>query len=257
MTVQELFKQANSEIVFHAYTLIDSVFDDLDNHSIEEKATVLKHFRVYIDGVCEQIATTSIEKTDKKMTLFVLGRTRTTYGESYMQDLECFAINDEDAMKVVHKNFTMWSDDGDARLEHYGMDFVTVPIIAGYKIAKSSVEEYGVDVCCAAILVELFEWGYTEEQREEKRLELDALIQEIEEDTSLDETVSSEELWEELDKDFAKNATEDEKEHRRLRREYKKSVEEIERRYMIDIVDKDHKRFIEVVRNEYKNRKVE
>lgn len=252
MTIQELFRKADPELVFHAYTLIRAFFDDLDTHTMQEQAVILRNFRTYIGEVCAQIATCDIEREERSQTLFVIGRTSLKWEESHIQDLECFTIYDDEAKKAVECNFTMWNDDGDMRLEHYGIDFVKIPALAGYHIAKSSVEEQGIDVCCAVILEELFSWGLTEEQREERYEELVKRIKKSEQEVEAGHVVTSEELWEELDKEFLEHASEDEKQHMYFEREYEKNVEEIEQRHREEISAKDHQRFIDIVKKEYK-----
>lgn len=256
MIIQELFKKADIENVFNAYILIRPVFDDLDRHTMQEKVVALKKLRKHINDACVQIATCAVDVTDEPKTLFVIGRTRTKWGESYIQDLECFSTKDTDAIEAVKKNFTMWTDDGDVRLDFYGLDFISPPVLAGYCIAKPSLLEQGVDVCCAVILREIFLWGITEEQRKENRRDLEISLKEAEEDILNNRTIPFEEFWAELENDYFNNykGSEDEKEHYRLEREYQDKVKEIERRHSMNIMENDHKRFVGIVRDEYSSR---
>lgn len=70
--------------------------------------------------------------------------------------MECFITYDEEAQEAVKTNFTMWNDEGDTRLAFYGLDFEKSNVIAGYTMAAPSISEYGIDVCCAVILRDLF-----------------------------------------------------------------------------------------------------
>ena len=255
MTIQQLFKKADTETVFHAYTLIRPVFDEFDNHTMQEKARVLKEFRKHIEEVCNQFANCEPEIDKRAKTLFVIGRTHIKWGESYLQDIECFTTYDDEAASDVKTNFTMWNDDGEGRLNYYGIDFDAISVIAGYSIAAPSVIEQGIDVCCAAILQELFTWGLTSEQRKDSFDDLSEKLKEAEIDVENGRTISAEELLDHFDEEFMKDATDDEKEHHRLRREYEKSVREIEHRYSEGILTKDHQRFIDIVRSEYGDRK--
>lgn len=58
---------------------------------------------------------------------------------------------------------------------------------------------------------------------------------------------------EELEQRFMEGVSEDAKEHRRLEKEYQKTVRNIEARYARKIISEDHLAFIEAVRNEYKS----
>lgn len=251
MTIQELFRKSDAETVFHAYTLVRPVFDDLDNHTMQEQAMSLKKLREHIEEVCSQIGDCEIERAEKSKTLFVIGRTRTEWGKSYIRDMECFTTCDKEAQEAVKTNFTMWNDEGDTRLEFYGLDFEKLNVIAGYTIATSSVSEYGIDVCCAVILRDIFIWGITEEQREESydkvTRDLDAGIKDYE----AGRFMSADEVFASLEEELFKDASEDEKEHRKYELEYENNVEEIEARYCEKICIEDHQRFIDMVRREY------
>lgn len=251
MTIQELFRKSDAEIVFHAYTLIRPVFDEFDDHTMQERATVLKKLRSHIKTVCNQIASCETTTAERSKTLFVIGRSRLEWGESYLQDLECFTTYDDDASNAVKCNFTMWNDDGDVRLPFYGIDFESIPVIAGYNIAKPSVVEQGIDVCCAVILRELFRWGHTEEHRKESFKDLCERLKEAEIDVDSGNTITSEELRDYFDNKFMEHASEDEKMHHLYKREFEEKVEEIEQRYREDIILKDHQRVIDIVKKEY------
>ena len=256
MTVKELFRKSDAGTVFHAYTLVRPVFDDLDNHTMQEQAMLLKKLREHIEEVCSQIGDCEIQEVEKSKTVFVIGRTRTEWGKSYILDMECFTTYDEEAQESVKTNFTMWNDEGDTRLEFYGLDFEKLDVIAGYTIAAPSVLEYGIDVCCAVILRDIFVWGITEEQHEERYVEvtrdLDAGIKDYE----AGELMSADEVFALLEEELYKDASEDEKEHRKYEHEYENNVEEIESRYREKICNEDHQRFIDMVRREYDSNRV-
>ena len=251
MTIQELFRKSDPETVFHAYTLIRPVFDEYDGHTMQEKAEALKKLREHIEGVCFQIRSCEIEKAEKAKTAFVIGRSRTSWGESYLQDMECFTTYDEEAKEAVKVNFTMWDDDGDTRLSFYGMDFERLSVIAGYKIATPSVSDYGIDVCCATILRDVFIWGLTEHQRRESYDDLTKRLDEAEKDIEAGRLVSIEELDDLFEEKCFKDASDDEKAHRKYEREYEDKVEDIESRYRDKVCQEAHKRFIDMVRREY------
>lgn len=251
MTVKELFKKSDSETVYHAYTLVRPVFDDLDNHTMQEKAKALKKLRKHIEEVCVQFRDCRIEKCEKPKTLFVIGRTRTDWGESHIEDMECFTTYDDEAKEAVKTNFTMWNDNGDVKLEFYGIDFQKLNTVAGYTIAQPSVCEYGIDVCCAVILRDIFLWGLTEEKREENKTDLTKRLQEAEKNYEEGRFVTEEEISTWLDNEFLENASDDVKEHNKYEHEFRYKVMDIENRYREEIYKIDHQRFIDMVRKEY------
>jgi len=121
-------------------------------------------------------------------------------------------------------------------------------------VAEQSVENLGIEVCCACILQDLFEWGLTEENRQEHLEDLEEMLDESMKDLDEGRYTSAEELFEDLDKEILAEASEDEREYWRLEKEFKRKVSEIERRYSQKINDENHKMFIDAVKNEYGNR---
>lgn len=143
---------------------------------------------------------------------------------------------------------------GETRLEHYGIDFVSVEELGGYTIAQQSVDDMGIEVCCACILQELFEWGFTEEARKEHFEELKEMLDESMNNLDEGEYISAEDLFDELEDELLSEESEDEREYWRLEKEFKRKVREIERHYSQKINDENHKMFIDAVKNEYGNR---
>lgn len=255
MNVQELFEQADPEIVFYAYTLLEPVFSDYDERSIAEQAHIYRGLKGHIEKYCDKLANVDLDYSCEPMTIFVLGMRDTSWGCSYKKDIRCHVIKDSEAFEGINKKFTLWNDNGEIRIEHYGIDFVELSELASYSVAEESIEQLGADVCCATILQDLFEWGLTEESRSENHDDLIEKLAESEKDIEEGRCYSADEVFEELEKKyFSELLTEDEKEHRRLEKEYKNKVREIESRHSSKIIDEDHQMFIEAVRSEYQRR---
>lgn len=251
MTVQEIFKKADSEAIFYAYMLVRPEFDDLSIETRSERVEHLKKLRKYVEEERKRIATCEVNDTEESKTVFVIGRTRLEWKESYIQDLECFYTIDRDARMAVKKNFTMWDDEGDMRLNFYAIDLASISDFAGWNIAEKSVREQGIEVCCAMILQDIFFYGYTEEQREKSWKLIEEKLERSKDDIKNNKVHPMDELMRKLDDKLYKNATEDEKEHYRLECEYEEKVKDIEYRKMVSILEKDHQRYIAAVREEY------
>ncbi len=255
MNVQELFIKADPERVFYGYTIIRPVFDDFEPISLEDQTLAYVKLKEHIADVCDVLKTCEIDMGNDPRTLFVMKRRSTVYGESYLGDLENWVLKDRDVLEALDKDFRIWDDEGEMRIPHYGIDFVPVTTLAGYTVASESVNHMGINICCATILRGLFMWGFTDEARE-KRLEeleadLDAGLKGYEEGR----VYTHEEVMEKLENELFANSSEDEKEHRRLEKEYKKSVKEIENRYIEKVIQEDHQFFIDAVKYEFRNRK--
>ena len=250
MNVKELFSRADPERVFYGYTLLRPVFDDIESIPIEEQTGMYIRLKKHIYDTCERIGNCQIE-TGEAHTVFVMNRTSLEYGQSYKSSIECRLIVDKDALEAVNKDFSIWDDEGEVRLNFYSLDFTSTPEIARYTVASKSIEHMGINTCCAAILYDLFTWGFTDEDREKKQKEIIESLAESERDIEEGWYYTAEEVFEELKKELFSDCSEDEKEHIIREDQYKESVKEIEERYVRKILEKDHKDFIDAVRTEY------
>ena len=251
MHVWELFAKADPEIVFYAYTLVRPVFSEYGEQNIAEQAIILRSIKSHIKEYCKKISDSDIDYSCEEHTIFVLAMKESSYRESYKTIFGCHVIDDEEAKQALKKDFTIWNDVGETRLEHYGIDFVSVEELAGYTIAQQSVDDMGIEVCCACILQELFEWGFTEEARKEHFEELKERLEEAKKEYEEGRCISGEEFMEELRKEILADANEDEKEYRKYKDEFDEKVIDIERRYSYKIDEENHKMFIDAVKNEY------
>ena len=254
MYVWELFAKADPELVFYAYTLVRLVFSEYGEYDIAEQSKILRGLKRHIKEYCEKISDSDIDYSCEAHTIFCLNMKESAYRQSYKRIFGCHVIKDEEAQSALGKNFTIWNDEGETRIEHYGIDFISVAELAGYMVAEQSVENLGIEVCCACILQDLFEWGLTEEARKEHFEELKEMLDESMKDLDEGRYTSAEELFEDLDKEILAEASDDEREYWRLEKEFKRKVREIERRYSQKINDENHKMFIDAVKNEYGNR---
>ncbi|WP_022763325.1 DUF6557 family protein [Butyrivibrio sp. AD3002] len=255
MTVQDIFKKADNEVVFNAYGLIEPFFGDLDTHTIQEKAQKLKKLRKIIEDNCKKIKDYDIDEDGDPHTIFILEEKSSEWGESSKKTIDAFCIRDEEAFEVIAKKFTIWDEEGAYRLNHYGFDLIPFCEVAGYNVAAESVRKLGVDVCCATILRRMFYWGFTDEDREERIKEfknkLDKSFGQIERGETVYANIIDDD---EIEKDLRSKMTPDELVHDIFSEEYEDKVKEIEDRYCAKIMNENHKKYIETIRREYENR---
>lgn len=254
MYVWELFAQADPELVFYAYTLVRPVFSEYVERDLDEQSKILRGLKEHVKEYCEKISDSEIDYSHDARTIFVMKMKESAYREAYKTIYGSYVIKDEEARRALGIDFNLWDDEGEARLEHYGIDFISVAELAGYSIAEQSVEKLGVEACCACILRELFEWGLTEEEREEQFEELKKRLDESMKDLEEGKCISAEELFDELEDELLSEESEDEREYWKLEKEFKKKVLKIERRYAEKINDENHQLFIDAVKTEYGNR---
>ncbi len=251
MIVRDLFSQADPELVFYAYTLIEPVFSGLDKRSLEGKAKELKALKSHIEEYCTKISDSEIDYSCEPYTIFVLMTKEMTKGLSYDELTACHTVKDKDVEDAIGRDFTIWNDKGEVRIEHYGLDFISVEELAGYSIAEDSVVQQGVNVCCACILNELFCWGYTEETREAKRIDLEEKIDEAMKDFEEGRCYTNEEVMAKLKAKIWANATDDEKEYEKYRKEFGDKVSDIEGRYSQKLNEENNQMFIDAIKKEF------
>lgn len=254
MTVQELFTKANKQMVFNAYTLIEPLFDDLNTDSLAIQAGKMEIIKNRIFSLCDHICKCQPVQGEKE-TVFVMEKSNTQYGRSYIKEIEVFTIKDNEALNTIDKDFTIWNDKGEVTLGHYDIGFMPFEEVAAYDIAKESVNTYGIDVCCAAILTEMCFCGTTIEGREER---VNEIIEELENSVrnlKPEECIPAEEVFASLEEKYFSEMSDDEKLYRQYKKEFEEKVRDIERRELRRVTDEDHKKYIEIIRTEYNTRK--
>lgn len=251
MMIQELFQQAESNRVEEAYFLQHAVFESYENHSLDEKIEAVMRIKKYIREHINRLATCNISR-EELQTVFIIELPCERYEDKGKTELTLFSIFDDEAYQKVRRDFSLWTEGGECRIERYGIDMSKPESVAGYHIAKKSVEMLGITACCVEILHELFTFGYSDESREKNIQELYERIKEAEENIAEGKFYSHEEVFEQLWKEMLGNCENtDEREHMILEREYESKVEKIERRYTQEILKVNHKKIVEMIRDEY------
>lgn len=255
LTVLELFKKADPELVYYAYIVCLPVFEDYDNHRLIEKAKALSGLKEKIIEICDYISSCDIEE-DKDYTIFISYRNSMEYDKSYIKEIFAFCIEDNEAINVIDKEFTIWNNDGEVVLKHYGFDFSKYEEVAGYYVAEESISREGIEACCAVILQEMCRFGFDPEYRNSKINEMITELKETIKHKDEQKYYTFEEVFGKLEEDFLNNASDDEREHHRLEKLYKESVKDIEHRAYIKLINENHSVIVEQIRNEYTNRHI-
>ncbi|MCD7923094.1 MAG: hypothetical protein LUE14_07510 [Clostridiales bacterium] len=250
MQVQELFQQADPYRVEEAYFLQHTIFYPYERYSLSEKVDIVIRIKEYIREHVSRLAACEI-CAEEPQTIFIVGLPCTSYEDKGNTELTLFSIFDTEAFQKTGADFSLWGEE-EQRVEHYGIDMCKIESIAGYHIARSSVDTLGIDVCCAEILYQIFEFGYSDKSRE-KNIQalcerLDEAIAEAKEGKSYSHEEVFDHLWQEM---LERCTDEDERQHMILEKEYEDKVEEIERRYTNRILENNHQKLIALVREEY------
>lgn len=90
-------------------------------------------------------------KDDKELyTIFVMEvQDSEDYSEKWKKKIISFAICDKEAVAVLDKDFHVFDNEGEARVEHYGIDQAPMEKMVNYTIAKSSLKKLGKEIYAA------------------------------------------------------------------------------------------------------------
>ncbi|MCD8069582.1 MAG: hypothetical protein LUE87_12020, partial [Lachnospiraceae bacterium] len=235
MKVQELFCRANFDRVVDAYILMFPPFRDYDRIPIKEKLARLGRLKQAIRDNCDSFRACVPSLKNESYTIFILELESGLWEDKGKPEFWNFAVRDEELREKAGRNFDQWRNEGEDRLERYGIDMTPMNVLASYEVAGESVSRYGIEACCAVIFFELFWFGYTDEQRAEGiealKKELDESMEEFERDGK-DSGIPAEEFFDQMFEEILNDCeNEDERQYMILEREFHHSVEDINRRF--------------------------
>ncbi|MCD7956689.1 MAG: hypothetical protein LUG93_13285 [Lachnospiraceae bacterium] len=254
MIVQELFQQADSGRVEEAYFLMHTIFYPYEKFSLDKKIDATIRIKGYIREYISRFSACDINIKEPQ-TIFIIELPCENYEDKGDTELTLFLVDDSEARRKVQGDFSAWSGDEEHRINHYGISMSRMEEIAGCHIAGESVENLGITACCAKILYEFFEFGYSDESREKNIQDLYERLEEGKKDIEEGRTFSHEEVFSHLWQEMLEACTdEDERTHMILKKEYEDKVEEIERRYVYKVLEENHKKVIDLIKKEYFSR---
>lgn len=184
MTIRELMRQVDVNRVVDAFILLDHHFseENYENSFIERYQAIPKMRQIIQENIRFFAECTSND--DKELhTIFVMEiQDNEDYSEKWKKQIISFAICDKEAVAVLDKDFHVFDNEGEARVEHYGIDQAPMEKMVNYTIAQSSLKNLGKEICAAKILSELFFWGMFPKQREKRVNELYESFKNIDEE---------------------------------------------------------------------------
>ena len=153
----------------------------------------------------------------------------------------------------MDKDFHVFDNEGEARVEHYGIDQAPMEKMVNYTIAQSSLEKLGKEICVAKILSELFFWGMFPKQREKRVNELYESFKNIDEEEFVDKK-SFDEVMKKWDDELMLKMSEDEKAYYAAKDIFDEATEDIVRRYWHRTILETQQQYIEAIKTEYNGR---
>lgn len=255
MTIKQLMARVgvDAERVADAFILLHYTYsmEDYEDSFLKTFNYIPKLRKLVRDNIQSFIECIPHENTEPH-TIFIISTPSYDYDyeNQWATNLSSFMTCDEEVLPVVDKNFRVFDNKGEAKISHYVFDHLPMEDLANFAIAQSSLNEFGREVCAAKILSELLFWGTTPEERAKA-------IKELFEAATIEELLDSKdfkELMREHEEEFLVDMSEDEKAYYLAKKRFKKDTEDIRKRYSTIVGNEIHKKYIDTIRAEYRNR---
>lgn len=242
MKVKELFMMARKEdIVFLCFMLFDYL--EIKNRKMQEVLEAKEKFsELMFERIDKMI---QIEDKNTEDMVFVVKYEEESYESQGDFYYSTFSIKIEEAKNKL-KNLD------NERIENYAYEACSFEKIANFEVAKASVEEYGVELCCVVILNEINFYGLTDETRGKEISGLKKSLEESLEEAEKGHTISGENFLEELKQEILDNCKSDEeREYILLKREFEEKTKDFRQAYMQKMIEKNHVKIMEMIKKSF------
>lgn len=256
MTIKELMMQVDANRVTDAFLLMDYQFSsENEKTDIVKKYKAIPKLRKVIQENIRLFAECVPDSDTDPSTLFVLyEEDGEDYENQQKKRVDSFVIDDREVLSVIDKEFNLRQSDGKQMVSTYAYDHLPMQKLANYKVAQSSLEELGKEICAAEIFMELFYWGLYPADRER---EVNSLMESINAPDDEKEWISDEEFEKQMQahkEEMWSQMSEDEKAYDIAKEHFEKETKEIVQRYWKMMNEKIEKQRIAVIRAEYEGR---
>ena len=250
MNIKELMAGVDVTRVIDAFLLMDFSFSASNyENTFLEKYDALPALKKVIEENIHLFAQCKQNTDTKPCTIFIFyNLDGDDYENQNKKSFVSIAVDDDDVFPILDRDFHMFDDEGEVRLQYYAYNHISMNEMANYTIAKNSIEQFGKEVCAAHILSEIFFWGLFPEDREEK---VNALEEKIEK-SMYEKEYTEKEVHDMLDEDF--DMSDDEKLYYEEKQKFEEKTKGVINRYVAKINDEIHQEYIHAVRQEYSSR---
>lgn len=246
MTVRELMAQVDVDRVIDAFFLLDYDFSETNYESnFFDKYEAFPRMRQIIKDNIRLFAESQPDENSEQYTIFIwYSPDEEDFEGMGKMVFTSFATSDTEIVQAATKGSAL-------EFTSYSYASVSMSSLAAYKIAGTSIEELGKEVCAAKVLSEIFWWGAYPEDREEnfKKLLMRAARPITERD--IIDSKTFEERMKVLDEEIWQSMSEDEREYRRLQQEFEAKTKEIRARYESRKTEEFRKRIEDAIKKEY------
>lgn len=255
MIVQELMNEVDPNRVADAYILFDYHFSkDNFEQSLVEKYQHIEKVRHVISENIREFKACEIDSSKGAYTLFVMETPVDSYEDSWKKDLDGFLIYDKEILPVLDKDFRLFNDDGEVLINHYELDMEYMDVMAGYRVADSSIDLLGKEICAAYILSSMFFFGFMREEREKNLAKFFEDLEESVKQIERGKVVSHKLIFEEFEEELEKKMSEEERAYQKAKKDFEKAVEEIENKHRHKVFAEREQLYIDIIRKEYGQR---
>lgn len=254
MTIKELMSQVDVNRVADAFLLLDYGFSESNyENSFFEKYEAIPRIRKIIEENIRLFTECKLNEDTVPHTVFIMyHQDDEDYENLGKKVFSCFATCDEDVLQVLEKDFHIFDNEGETKVQRYSFDNVPMKDMVNFVIAESSIKKLGKEICVAKILSELFFWGAFPEDREKKVEELyEKSTKPITEKELIDSKYFKEKM-KKYEEEILSNMSDDEKAYYMAKERFEKETEEIRSRYWHKIDDEIQKQYIKAIKMEYK-----
>lgn len=259
MNIKEVLNKCNNEDIITSYLLLFDVipYPDSLNISTKDKLIITNKFKIKADKFISDLKKLEPAKTVNEMTIFFTELKEASKERICEKYSYSFALENNEVKEKVEKDFTLWNDTKEVRIEHYAYDMSPLSELLSYNIASVSIDELGGPICIAMILDEVFHYGYdieqTDTRREEFKKTITAALDEAISDLDKSKSISLEDFMADMEKEILDSCNDDDERNYIIeQRKFKKNVNDIESRYSYKVNTENHNHLIKLIKEEHK-----
>ena len=233
MTIKELMEQVDVDKVTEAFLLIYYLFqNDCYDLSISEKFNAIPKIRELIRDNINSFRACTPSAGAEKYTVFIMyDQDNEDFENKESKSFSCFAIRDSDAFSVLDNNFYLFTGEGDAELSHYSFDHEEICDMAAFRVAKSSIDTLGKEICVAKILSDMFYWGAYPEDRKKKVCELEKKLSKPHDEREYIRQAEFHERMKTIENQLLEQMSEDERAYYEAKHRFEDETKDIISRY--------------------------
>lgn len=256
MTVQELFQSYDKEKTFLTFLITNPSIFDFTSVPAGKRTDVVSAIKSLTIETGKRICTAppiSPKISNSKKTIFVVEKQNESYECPDGLGLDVFFVLDQEVIESLKNSIISGNEEDKFIIKHFNIQFLLPEEISGFNISMESLNRYGKEQCCAAILRDLCELGLDDESKTNNRkiIEKNLIHQDLDQYPEHPQYIQDTELLEILVEAFSDSLSDDDKEYHRLYMNFKNQVKDIEERYRKMIVDDNNSRIREIVNTEF------